>query len=95
MWTLVKLGATAALGSLLIYRTLRRRRSQQSKDSCADRRDLSGAITFLYSRNFVESRKFYEEDLGLCVRSDKGAVVFYELPGSASSLGVVHGLGPI
>lgn len=48
-----------------------------------------GSITFLYSATFDASRKFYEEGLGLPIRSNKGAVVFYALPGTACSLGVV------
>lgn len=54
---------------------------------------ISGSIIFLYSEQFEDSRRFYEHDLGLQVRRDLGSVVFYCLPGSASSLGVVkHGL---
>ena len=57
-------------------------------------RGLNGSITFLYSHHFGTSRAFYEEDLGLFVRSDKGVVVFYALPSaesvtSGSSLGIV------
>ena len=57
---------------------------------------LEGSITFLYSRAFDSSRRFYADDLRLPLRSDKGAVVFYSLPagrgarGSAASLGVVR-----
>jgi len=51
---------------------------------------VSGTITFIYSQSTDESRRFYAEGLGLPVRSDKGAVVFYALPGDAASLGVVR-----
>jgi len=51
---------------------------------------LSGSIVFLYSEKFEDSRHFYENDLALEVRKDLGDVVFYILPGSASSLGVVR-----
>ena len=50
---------------------------------------ISGSIVFLYSSHFEASRQFYEHHLCLPVRSDKGAVVFYSLPGIASHLGVV------
>lgn len=51
---------------------------------------LDGTITFVYSRDVEASRRFYAEGLGLRVRSDKGVVVFYALPGRATSLGVVQ-----
>ena len=51
---------------------------------------LDGTITFLYSADADASRRFYEVGLGLRVRADKGAVVFYSLPGRAASLGVVR-----
>ena len=51
---------------------------------------LDGSITFLYSADADASRRFYEAGLGLRVRADKGAVVFYSLPGRAASLGVVR-----
>ena len=56
---------------------------------------IEGAITFLYSSNFALSRSFYQDDLGLAVRSDKGVVVFYRLPSasvaaSGASLGIVQ-----
>lgn len=51
---------------------------------------LDGTITFLYSRDLQASRRFYTEGLQLALRSDKGAVGFYALPGKAASLGVVQ-----
>ena len=51
---------------------------------------LDGTITFLYSRDLEASRQFYSKGLHLSVRSDKGAVIFYALPGKAASLGVVQ-----
>mmetsp|Transcript_102307 Transcript_102307/g.312914 ORF Transcript_102307/g.312914 Transcript_102307/m.312914 type:complete len:333 (-) Transcript_102307:331-1329(-) len=48
-----------------------------------------GGITFVYSKLWDESRHFWGKVMGLRVRADKGSVVFYELPGTASSLGVV------
>ena len=85
----------ATIGSALIYRALFYRRrptdtpaaiSKVAKSSDAS---VCGAITFVYSRHFEESRRFYEEDLDLPVRCDKGAVVFYAL-GRSTSLGVVR-----
>ena len=52
--------------------------------------NLKGSITFVYSSNFEASRLFYGSDLSLSVRADKGSVIFYALPGGASSLGVVQ-----
>ena len=51
---------------------------------------LDGSITFLYSADTDASRRFYEAGLGLRMREDKGAVVFYSLPGRAASLGIVR-----
>ena len=51
---------------------------------------LVGSITFIYTHDMAASRKFYQEALELPVRSDKGPVVFYALPGTGSSLGVVE-----
>ena len=58
--------------------------------SMATTRPLGGSITFVYSSSLEASRAFYDEGLGLRIRSDKGAVVFYTLPGAAASLGVVR-----
>eukprot|EP00658_Telonema_sp_P-2_P031066 TRINITY_DN23329_c0_g1_i1.p1 TRINITY_DN23329_c0_g1~~TRINITY_DN23329_c0_g1_i1.p1 ORF type:complete len:316 (+),score=66.96 TRINITY_DN23329_c0_g1_i1:115-1062(+) len=50
---------------------------------------LAGTIVFVYSTEFEASRTFYEQALGLQLKDDRGFVVFYSLPGTANSLGVV------
>ena len=77
---LLWIGAAAAA---IIVATLTRRTAAKHASA------LRGSITFLYSSRFATSRKFYEEDLGLRVRCDRGAVVFYALPGRGASLGIV------
>ena len=53
--------------------------------------ELRGAITFLYSDDLQKSRRFYGEDLALALRSDKGEVLFYALPGGGGgNLGLVQ-----
>ena len=80
--------AAAAIGlSLVRYRRQRREREAEQP--------YEGVIIFLYSTDLRASRRFYEHDLGLSLRSDKGAVVFYRLPShppgaSTSSLGIVQ-----
>jgi len=50
---------------------------------------LRGSVVFLYSDDVDKSRQFWGGDVGLPVVADKGAVVFFKLPGAGGSLAVV------
>jgi hypothetical protein len=47
-------------------------------------------VIFLYSDCLALSKRFWGADVGLPIIADKGAVVFYKLPGAGGSLAVVQ-----
>lgn len=51
---------------------------------------FSGSVVFLYSDCLPENKNFWGTDIGLPVVADKGAVVFYRLPGTCGSLALVQ-----
>jgi len=53
-------------------------------------RTLQGSIVFLYSQSLEASKRFWGVDIGLEPVADKGAVVFFRLPGLGGSLAVVQ-----
>ena len=51
---------------------------------------LAGTIIFTYSDCLERDKRFWGVDIGLTVLADKGAVVFFALPGTGGSLAVVQ-----